>query len=130
MNMSDSIADMLTRVRNAVKARHDTVETAHSHLKAEIVRILKKEGFICDYAVEGGTKKTLRIYLKYLATGEPVIVGLKRRSTPGRRVYASADAIPKSAGMGIIILTTPAGVLTGREAKKRNVGGEVMCEVW
>lgn len=130
MNMTDSIADMLTRIRNAVRARHDTVEMAHSKIKTEIARVLKREGYICDYAVEGGAKKVIRVYLRYQPTGEGVIAGLKRISKPGHRVYVKADGIPRSVGMGTIVLTTTSGVLSDKEAREKKLGGEVLCEVW
>jgi len=130
--MSDPIADMLTRIRNACRAGHETVDIPHSRLKAEIARVLKKEGFIREYTTEGrGAKKTLRLYLKYDESGEPVIRGLKRVSRPGLRQYAGVDSLPRvMSGLGVAILSTSAGVMTEREARKRRVGGEILCEVW
>ena len=104
----------------------------HSRLKGEIARILKREGFIREYAVEGhGGKKILRLYLKYTGEGEPVIQGLQRMSRPSLRRYASAKRIPKILrGLGVVIMSTSQGILTGREAARRGVGGEVICYVW
>lgn len=131
MSLSDTIADMLTRVRNAHMAGVDIVEVPHSKLKSEITRILKKEGYITDYLVEGSTKKILRIYLKYVTGGEPAIRGLKRESKPGLRRYVTADEAPRIlGGLGIAILSTSHGVMTASEARKRRVGGEVLCSVW
>jgi small subunit ribosomal protein S8 len=123
---------MLTRIRNANSKAHDTVEIPHSNLKGEVARILKKEGYIRDYTTEGhGGKRTLRVYLKYIDEEEPVIQGLKRVSKPGLRQYVGADEIPRVLrGMGIAIMSTSSGILTGKEARKRHVGGEVLCYVW
>ncbi len=131
MSLSDPIADMLTRVRNAHSAGLDTAEMPHSNLKNEISRVLKKEGFITDYIVEGGHKKILRIYLKYVADHEPAIRGLKRESRPGLRKYVAADKVPKVlGGLGMAVLSTSSGVMTDKEARKQSVGGEVLCSVW
>ena len=132
MNMTDPIADMLTRVRNALQARHPKVDVPASKLKAEIVRILKEEGFIANFKVadEEG-KRTIKIYLKYSADNQPVISRIVRVSRPGRRVYVGQKEIPRVlGGMGINILTTPRGVMTGRTAYRERVGGEILCEVW
>ncbi len=132
MSMSDPIADLLTRIRNALMAEHEATDVYFSRLKSEIARILKREGYISDYVVEGGgTKKTLRIYLKYAAGAEPVIRGLKRLSKPGLRRYVGASDIPKSlGGLGVIMLSTSSGVLTDSEARQKKVGGELLCEIW
>jgi small subunit ribosomal protein S8 len=131
MSWSDPIADMLTRIRNAQRAGLEMVEMPHSSLKGEIVRVLKREGFIHDHVVDGSTKKTLRVYLKYGPGHEPAIQGLKRESKAGRRVYASVRAVPRVLdGMGVAILSTSSGVMTDKEARKRRVGGEVVCLVW
>ncbi len=132
MSMTDTVADMLTRIRNAISAEHNTVDMLHSRMKAEIARILKREGYIADYVVEGGgSKKTLRVYLKYVGNHESAIRGLKRLSSPGRRDYVTVDHIPWSlGGMGIVIMSTSSGVMTGREARKSGVGGEVVCKIW
>jgi small subunit ribosomal protein S8 len=132
MNITDPIADMLTRVRNALEARHPKVDVPASKLKAEIARILKEEGFIANYKVadEEG-KRTIKIYLKYGPDGQPVISRIARISRPGRRVYVGQKEIRKVlGGMGINILTTPRGVMTGRTAYRERVGGEILCEVW
>lgn len=131
MAMTDPIADMLARIRNGLTARHSRVEMPSSKLKVEIARILKEEGYISNYKVsEEGKKKTLRIVLRYGADGESVISSLDRVSKPGRRVYASATHIPRVLGdMGVSILTTPRGVMTGKNARKTGVGGEVLCSV-
>ena len=133
MNLTDSIADMLTRIRNAAAASLEQVAMPHSKLKAEIARILKQEGYVRDFAVEkekDGTHKQILITLKYSAKG-PVIVGLKRISRPGRRVYVGSDDVPRVlGGMGVSVLSTSRGLMTGREAKKQKVGGELLCTVW
>jgi small subunit ribosomal protein S8 len=137
--MTDPIADMLTRVRNAVSARHNRVDLPASKLKAEIARILQDEGYISGYrlveekpARPGGTARpVIRLLLKYGPGGEKVISGIQRVSRPGRRVYAGADAMPTVlGGLGVSILTTSRGVMTGRAAAKAGVGGEVLCTVW
>lgn len=129
---SDPIADMLTRVRNALAARHPKVDIPASKLKAEIARILKEEGYILNYKVaEEGAKKTIKIYLKYATNSLPVISQIERVSRPGCRVYAGKTDIPRVlGGMGINILTTPRGVMTGRHAYKEGIGGEILCQVW
>jgi small subunit ribosomal protein S8 len=132
MTTSDPIADMLTRVRNAVGARHSKVDVPASKLKAEIARILKEEGYILNYKLaEEGPRKTIKIYLKYALGNAPVISKLERVSKPGCRVYVGKDDIPRVlGGLGINILTTPKGVMTGASARKEGVGGEVLCQVW
>ena len=129
---SDPIADMLTRVRNAIQARHPKVDVPASKLKTEIARILKEEGFITNYKVaEEGAKKTIKIYLKYAGNNTPVISAIERVSRPGCRVYVGQTKIPRVlGGMGINILTTPRGVMTGRQARKEGVGGELLCQIW
>ncbi len=147
--MTDPIADMLTRLRNAVSARHARVDVPASRLKAEIARILQDEGYIQSYKVvvvneetgkvvdeathhgRRGLRQTLRIALKYGPRGENVISGIERISRPGRRVYFGRREVPPVlAGLGTSILTTSRGVMTGREAVKAGVGGEVLCNVW
>ena len=131
MSLSDPLADMLTRVRNALAAGHRTVDIPHAKLKAEVARVLKQEGYITDFVTEGGVKKTLKIYLKYTDEQEPAIRGLKRVSRGGLRRYCTVADIPRVlGGMGVAVLSTSAGVMTGRQAKQRNVGGEVLCSVW
>jgi small subunit ribosomal protein S8 len=134
MSMTDPIADMLTRIRNGIQARHDRVELPASKLKVEIARILKSEGFISNYKLVEETEKpqnSLRIYLKYSDDGEPVIHGIERVSRPGRRVYRGKEEIPQVlGGLGLAIVSTSKGVLSGTEAVKNGVGGEVLCQVW
>ena len=129
---SDPIADMLTRVRNAIVARHPKVDVPASKLKAEIARILKEEGYIANYKVaEEGVKKVIKIYLKYGPNNSPVITKIERISRPGCRVYVGQSDVPRvQGGLGINILTTPRGVMTGRHAHKEGVGGEVLCRIW
>ena len=133
MTMSDPIADMLTRIRNANTAKHDTVEIPASKMKTAIAEILLKEGFIkaCDIKEEGSFS-TIVITLKYGANkNEKIITGLKRISKPGLRVYAGAEELPKVlGGLGIAIISTNKGLLTDKEARKQNVGGEVLAFVW
>jgi len=130
MSCTDPIADMLLRIRNAQAAGLEKVELQSSKVKTEIARILKKEGYILDYSVEGGIKKTLVLYIKYV-NGEPAIAGLRRKSKLGLRVYSRFDKIPKVlGGMGISILSTSGGMLTDREARKQKLGGEIVCVVW
>jgi small subunit ribosomal protein S8 len=133
--MTDPIADMLTRIRNAVSAKHTRVDIPASRLKAEIARILQGEGYIQGFKLlddaNAVAKRTLRIFLKYGPHGERLITGIERISRPGRRVYFGRDDVPEVlAGLGTSILTTSRGVMTGREAVKAGVGGEVLCNVW
>lgn len=132
MSMTDPIADMLSRIRNGIQARHDRVELPASKLKVEIARILKSEGFISNYKlVEEKIQDVLRIYLKYSEDGEPVIHGIERISRPGRRVYRNKQEIPKVlGGLGLAIVSTSRGVLAGHDAVKSGIGGEVLCQVW
>ena len=132
MNMTDPIADMLTRVRNALHADLPTVEVPASKVKCEIARILKEENYISDYSVEGETAKDKKIVitLKY-ADNQKVISGIKRISKPGLRVYAKADAVPRVLnGLGIAIISTSHGLMTDRDARKKQLGGEVVAYVW
>ncbi|MEP6535317.1 MAG: 30S ribosomal protein S8 [Bryobacteraceae bacterium] len=132
MTTSDPIADMLTRVRNALIARHQKVDVPASKLKAEIARILREEGYIVNFKLaEEGAQKTIKIYLKYTATNQPAMTHIERLSRPGCRVYVSSNDIPRVlGGLGINILTTPKGVMTGRAARKEGVGGELLCQVY
>jgi small subunit ribosomal protein S8 len=133
MSMSDPIADMLTRIRNATERRHAQVAMPSSKLKIAIAGILKDEGYIDDYDVVDSepTRPTLRLKLRYTAERSSVISHLERVSKPGRRVYAGKREIPwVLSGMGIAILTTPKGVMTGQQARRENTGGEVLCYVW
>ena len=130
--LTDPIADMLTRIRNANKAMHDTAQMPTSRIKVEIARILKDEGYIKDFRVVKGTPfDTLVIELKYGRSRERIITGLKRVSKPGRRVYARKDRLPRVlGGLGTSILSTSTGLVTGRQAAERGVGGEVIAFVW
>lgn len=132
MSMTDPIADMLTRIRNGIQSRHERVEVPSSKLKVEIARILKNEGFIKNYKlVDGTTQPILRIYLKYSPDGESVIHGIERVSRPGRRVYRAKTEIPRPlGGLGLAIVSTSKGVLSGNEAARTGIGGEVLCQVW
>ena len=129
---ADPIADMLTRVRNALIARHANVDVPVSRLKNEIARILKDEGYILNYKLtEEGSKKYIRLYLKYTPGNLPVISRIERVSRPGCRVYVGSKDVPRIlGGLGINILTTPKGVMTGNTARKEGVGGEVLCQIW
>lgn len=132
MTMTDPIADMLTRVRNANTVKHETVDVPDSNIKKEIARILLEEGFISGYdVIEDGKQGIIRIQLKYAQEGERVISGLKRISKPGMRIYASAADVPKVLnGLGIAMISTSNGILTDKQARENNVGGEVICYVW
>ena len=131
MNLTDPIADMLTRIRNAVKAKHSTVDVPYSKVKNEIANILLEEGFIADSEiVENGTHKNIRITLKY-KDSKSVIQGLKRISKPGLRIYAEKEELPRVLnGLGIAIISTSKGIVTDKVARKNNVGGEVMAYIW
>lgn len=130
--MTDPLADMFTRIRNASMARHEKVDVPASKLKLEIARILKEEGYIKNFKLTRDDRQgVLRIFLKYEDDKRPVIEGIKRVSRPGRRVYAGAQEIPKVlGGLGIAIVSTSKGVMTDHEARKLNVGGELLCYVW
>ncbi len=132
MQLSDPIGDMLTRLRNGAMARHATVDIPHSNLKERIASILKDEGFVRDFEiVREGAKATIRVTLKYTSQRRPVITHLKRISTPGLRIYAGKERIPRVlGGIGLVIISTPRGVVTGQHAKRLGVGGELLCEVW
>ena len=131
MNLTDPVADFLTRIRNSIRARHQKLDVPASKLKAEIARILKEEGYISNYKTqEEEGKLILRVYLKY-GGAEAAIRDLARISRPGCRVYIGRDEIKRvQGGLGISIMTTPKGVMTGRQARREGVGGEVLCEVW
>jgi small subunit ribosomal protein S8 len=132
MNLTDPVADFLTRIRNAHNARHQKLDVPASRLKAEIARILKEEGYIANVKpVEEEGRQLLRVYLKYGVNNEAAIRDLKRVSKPGCRVYVGKDEIRRvQGGLGISIMTTPRGVMTGRQARREGVGGEILCEVW
>lgn len=132
MAVTDPIADMLTRIRNAQVARHDYADVPASRLKLAVAQVLKKEGYIKDFEEKReGAKGTIRIHIAYTGKRQPAITGLDRVSKPGLRVYSGSGEIPRVyGGLGIAILSTPQGVMTGKEARKRGVGGEVLCYVW
>ncbi len=130
---TDPIADLLTRIRNAARAKHARVDVPSSKMKTELARILKEEGYISTFKLveENKVRKTLRVFLKYTPDRRSVITGLRRVSRPGARHYVGALEIrPVVGGLGISILTTPRGLMTGRAARKARLGGELLCEVW
>ncbi len=130
--MTDPVADLLTRIRNGMMARQEKVDVPASRLKAEIARILKEEGFIQNYKkIEDDKQGVLRLFLRKSSEGSEVILGLKRVSKPGRRIYVSKNEIPRvQGGLGINILSTSRGIMTGRQALREGVGGELLCNVW
>ncbi len=132
--MTDPIADLLTRIRNAARARHESVEMPSSRIKEKIARILVEEGYIQDVKkakARAGAGEILRVHLKYDKNNQPVIAGLRRVSRPGRRVYVGVEEIPPvRGGLGVNILSTPRGILADREARRSKVGGELICSVW
>ncbi|NLZ94021.1 MAG: 30S ribosomal protein S8 [Firmicutes bacterium] len=132
MTMTDPIADMLTRLRNANMAKHDTVEVPASKMKLAIAEILKNEGFIKEFEYKKDNKQgTIKIFLKYGPNREKVLTGLKRISKPGLRVYAQKDELPKVlGGLGIAIISTSQGIMTDKTARKAGIGGEVLCYIW
>jgi small subunit ribosomal protein S8 len=132
MSMSDPLADMLTRIRNAVMVKYQSVEMPSSNVKASVAKVLKDEGYIADYKVEDDDLQgVLKIDLKYGPNNESVITGIKRISRPGLRQYTKASAVPKVLnGLGIAIISTSRGVVTDKTARALNAGGEILCEVW
>ncbi|MGB3051908.1 MAG: 30S ribosomal protein S8 [Polyangiales bacterium] len=129
--MTDPIADMLTRIRNAAQAQHEHTVLPSSKLKAQLAEIFKQEGYIDDYRVEDGVQKSLTIFLKYGRDRQSAFVGMRRASRPGRRFYVGHHDIPRvHNGMGVAILSTSIGIMTGRDARDKRVGGELLCEVW
>ena len=133
MAVTDPIADMLTRIRNAVMARHDTVAIPASNMKVALAKILKDEGFVQDYEMieNGSPQSDIKIYLHYRENGQPAIAGLKRVSRPGLRVYVRKGEIPRYyGGMGVSILSTSKGIMTGKQAWRDETGGELLCYVW
>ena len=132
MSLTDPVADLLARIRNSISARHQKLDVPASKLKLEIARILKEEGYIANFkATEEEGRKVLRIYLKYGNDNAAAISNLQRISRPGCRVYVGRNDIPRVlGGLGINILTTPRGVMTGRDAHKEHIGGEILCRVW
>jgi small subunit ribosomal protein S8 len=128
--MNDPISDMLTRIRNANRALLPTVDVPHSRMKESIAGILKKEGYVSDFAIEGQPRKTIKLRLKYQGK-KSVIEGLRRVSTPGLRRYVGAREIPRvRGGLGVTVISTSEGLMTGLQARKKNLGGEVVCYVW
>lgn len=132
MTMTDPIADMLTRIRNAIMASYNTVDIPNSRLKVDIAKVLKSEGFIRNYKIVPNDQQgILRVIFKYDENGEAVISGLKRVSKPGRRIYAKADKIPAVLnGFGINVISTSKGIMTDKNARKMRAGGEILCAVW
>ena len=132
MSLTDPVADFLARIRNSIRARHQKLDVPASKLKLEIARILKEEGYIANFkATEEEGRKILRVYLKYTTDNQSPISNLARVSRPGCRVYVGRNEIPRVlGGLGINILTTPKGVMTGRQARREGVGGEILCEIW
>jgi small subunit ribosomal protein S8 len=132
MSMTDPVADLLTRVRNASKARQQKTDVPWSRLKEQVARVLAEEGYVRDFVVSGeGARKVLTVVMRYTSEGDAVITGIRRVSKPGLRTYTSARKAPVvRGGLGVSILSTPQGVVADREARRRNVGGEVLCEVW
>ena len=132
MKITDPIADMLTRVRNAAQARHTTVDIPYSKMKIAIAKILAEEGYISGFdVVEDGPRRSLRLQLKYDTNREPVVSGIRRVSRPGLRVYAGMHDIPRvRGGMGTVVVSTNRGLMTGREARRRHLGGELIAEIW
>jgi len=132
MYLTDPIADMLTRIRNASTAHHEFVDIPASKMKQNLAQILKQQGFVKDFEVLKDSRyPTLRLHLRYTGNREPVITGIRRVSKPGQRMYAKASAMPRVlGGLGVAIVSTPQGLMTGREARRKNVGGEVLCYVW
>ena len=132
MSMSDPLADMLTRIRNAGNVRHETVDVPMSNLKVGVAKVLREEGYITDYQIiDENTQGTLRVELKYGPHNEMVLSGLRRVSKPGLRKYVKGDDIPKVlSGLGISIISTSKGVITDREARRLCIGGEILCEAW
>ena len=132
MTMSDPIADFLTRIRNALMAKHETTDIPASTLKWRLAEILKEEGYITDaQAMDNGHHKAIRIHLKYDTGDASILQSLKRISKPGRRVYVTADKLPRVLnGLGIAIISTSRGVMSDRECRRQNIGGEILCEVW
>ena len=129
--MTDPIADMLTRIRNAGQARHESVVVPSSKIKGEIARILKNEGFIRDYELPKENERDIKVHLRYSGKREPVVTGLKRISKPGLRIYAKSKDMPRIlGGLGIAIVSTPQGLMTATDARRANVGGEILCYVW
>lgn len=130
--VNDGIADLLTRLRNGAKARHERIKVPYSTVKESVTSVLKGAGFVGDFSIAGdGVKKELIVTIKYNVSGESVVLGSRRVSRPGCRKYVSVDSIPLVAsGLGISIISTPKGMMTNSEAKEQNLGGEILCEIW
>jgi small subunit ribosomal protein S8 len=130
MTMTDPVSDLLTRIRNAISSKHESVDIPTSKMKLEIVRILKEEGYIANYVLPRGPRGMIRVYPRYLEAKKPVISKLSRVSRPGCRVYANKSNIPKvMGGLGICILSTSQGLLSGKQAEQKGLGGEVLCSI-
>ncbi|MCW5554068.1 MAG: 30S ribosomal protein S8 [Verrucomicrobiae bacterium] len=128
--MTDAISDMLTRIRNAGRALLPTVQIPHSRVKESIAKVLKQEGYVADVSIEGNPRKTIKVRLKYQGK-KPVIEGLRRVSRPGLRNYVGATEIPRVlGGLGVAVVSTSEGVMSGNQARQKNIGGEVICYVW
>jgi small subunit ribosomal protein S8 len=132
MNISDPLSDLLTRLRNAMRAGHDRVDVPASRVKEAVLKVLEEEGFIASYRkVQEGGRPVLRVGLRYDAEGEPIVAGIERVSRPGRRVYAGANEIPSVlGGLGVSIVSTSRGIVTDKKARQDGLGGEVLCNVW
>ncbi|HYB52681.1 MAG TPA: 30S ribosomal protein S8 [Thermoanaerobaculia bacterium] len=132
MNVNDPISDLLNRLRNAMRAGHERVDLPASRLKEDLLRVMAAEGYVASYRkVEESGRPVLRVGLRYDADGEPIIGGLERVSRPGRRVYAGARQMPEVlGGLGISIVSTSRGILTGRQAREQRLGGEILCNIW
>ncbi len=132
MTMTDPIADLLTRIRNGIKAKHETVLVPSSKIKIEIVKILKDEGYIDNFKIiEDAKQGSLEVVLRYSADGRSAISGIERMSRPGRRTYYGKDEIPSVlGGYGIMIISTPQGLMTGKQSRSKGIGGEIICSVW
>ena len=132
MTVTDPIADMICVMKNAWRVKKDTVLITHSHIKTDIIKLLQQEGFISRYElVKDDNRDKIKVYLKYNEDGQSIITDMVRRSTPGKREYLAKQAIPKiKSGFGVSILTTNKGVLTGKQARMQNVGGEMLCHIW
>ena len=132
MKTSDPLSDLLTRLRNAMRAGHDRVDVPASRVKEAVLKVLEEEGFIASYRkVQEDGRPVLRVGLKYDAEGEPIVVGIERVSRPGRRVYARADTIPSVlGGLGVSIVSTSKGIVTDKKARQSRLGGEVLCNIW
>ncbi|MDP6347365.1 MAG: 30S ribosomal protein S8 [Dehalococcoidia bacterium] len=132
MTVTDPIADILTRIRNAVMVRHDAVLVPASKMKLAIAKILKEEGFIADFELlRGKPQRVMKVWLRYMEDGQPAITGLKRVSRPGLRVYVGSSEIPRLyGGMGVSIVSSHQGVITGHQARRQKLGGELLCYIW